>query len=38
LDGHRKRRQELHPGLTLTGMYNVLEKLRAWDVLTAKDK
>ena len=29
LDGHRKRQQELHPGLTMTGMYNVLEKLRA---------
>ena len=28
LDGHRKRQQALHPGLTLTGMYNVLEKLR----------
>jgi len=29
LDAHRKRQQELHPGLTLTGIYNVLEKLRA---------
>jgi hypothetical protein len=29
LDGHRKRQQALHPGLTLTGMYNVLEKLHA---------
>ena len=28
LDAHRKRQQALHPGLTLTGMYNVLEKLR----------
>lgn len=28
LDGHRKRQQERHPDLTLTGMYNVLEKLR----------
>ncbi|MCU0785525.1 MAG: hypothetical protein MUF81_16040, partial [Verrucomicrobia bacterium] len=31
LDAHRKRQQALHPGLTLTGMYNVLEKLRALD-------
>ncbi len=38
LDAHRKRQQELHPGLTLTGMYNVLEKLRAGEPLTAKDK
>ena len=29
LDAHRKRVQAQHPGLTLTGMYNVLEKLRA---------
>jgi hypothetical protein len=29
LDAHRKRVQSQHPGLTLTGMYNVLEKLRA---------
>ena len=31
LDAHRKARQALHPELTLTGMYNVLEKLRALD-------
>jgi hypothetical protein len=31
LDAHRKRVQAQHPGLTLTGMYNVLEKLRAGD-------
>ncbi len=30
LDQHRKRQQALHPRLTLTGMYNVLEKLRAF--------
>ena len=36
LDAHRKRQQELHPGLTLTGMYNVLEILRAGEPLTAK--
>jgi hypothetical protein len=29
LDAHRKRRQAAHPSLTLTGMYNVLERLRA---------
>ena len=28
LDAHRKRQQEQHPGLGLTDMYNVLEKLR----------
>jgi len=38
LDGHRKSRQALHPGLTLTGMYNLLEKLRRGEPLSAKDK
>jgi len=38
LDAHRKRQQEQHPGLTLTGLYNVLEKLRSGEALTAKDK
>ena len=28
-DHHRKRQQELHPDLTLTGLYNVLEAVRA---------
>ncbi|HQS30303.1 DNA methyltransferase [Polaromonas sp.] len=28
IDAHRKRQQAAHPGLTLTGMYNVLEILR----------
>ena len=28
IDAHRKRQQAAHPGLTLTGMYNVLEVLR----------
>lgn len=28
LDSHRKRQQSAHSDLTLTGMYNVLEKLR----------
>jgi hypothetical protein len=41
IDAHRKHQQAAHPGLTLTGMYNVLEILRqerderAW---TAKEK
>jgi hypothetical protein len=38
LDGHRKREQAQHPGLTLTGIYNVLAKLRAGEPLTARDK
>lgn len=38
LDAHRKERQALHPGLTLTGMYNVLEKLRAEEPLSEKEK
>ena len=38
LDAHRKRQQALHPDLTLTGMYNVLEKLRAGEALTAKER
>ncbi|AMV70513.1 class I SAM-dependent DNA methyltransferase [Desulfuromonas sp. DDH964] len=38
LDSHRKRQQEQHPDLTLTGMYNVLEKLRSGAELTAKEK
>ena len=38
LDAHRKTQQAAHPGLTLTGMYNVLEKLRTGEALNAKDK
>lgn len=38
LDAHRKRQQELHAGLTMTGMYNVLTKLRTGETLTAKEK
>lgn len=38
LDAHRKRQQALHPELTLTGLYNVLEKLRSGEPLNAKDK
>ncbi len=33
IDAHRKRQQAAHPGLTLTGMYNVLEILRYFDKL-----
>ncbi|HXH39374.1 MAG TPA: DNA methyltransferase, partial [Thermoanaerobaculia bacterium] len=38
LDAHRKRQQSLHPDLTITGMYNVLEKLRSGEALTDKEK
>ncbi|WP_417255070.1 class I SAM-dependent DNA methyltransferase [Celeribacter sp.] len=38
LDAHRKRQQTAHPKLTLTLMYNVLEKLRAGEVIEGKDK
>lgn len=38
IDAHRKQQQAEHPSLTLTGTYNVLEKLRAGEELTTKDK
>ena len=38
LDAHRKRQQAAHADLTLTGMYNVLEKLRSGETLTAKER
>lgn len=38
LDAHRRRRQAAHPELTITGMYNVLERLRAGAELRDKDK
>lgn len=38
IDAHRKRQQTQHPKLGLTDMYNVLEKLRSGETLTAKDK
>nr|WP_320144510.1 DNA methyltransferase [uncultured Cohaesibacter sp.] len=38
LDAHRKRQQEAHPKLTLTQMYNVMEKLRAGESIEGKDK
>jgi hypothetical protein len=38
LDAHRKRQQAANPKLTLTQMYNVLEKLRAGDMIEGKDR
>ena len=38
LDAHRKRQQALEPDITLTGIYNILEKNRSGETLTAKDK
>ena len=38
LDAHRKARQAEHPDLTLTQMYNVLEKLRSVAALTVEDE
>lgn len=38
LDAHRKARQAEHPTLTLTGMYNVLAKLRSGETLTDKER
>jgi hypothetical protein len=38
IDAHRKHQQTAQTGLTLTGMYNVLEALREGRELTAKEK
>ena len=38
LDAHRKRQQATHPGVTLTGMYNVLDALRNGTALSAKER
>jgi hypothetical protein len=38
LDAHRKRQQALAPWLTLTEMYNVLEKVRSGEELTAEER
>lgn len=38
LDAHRKRQQARHPTLTLTAMYNVLDKLRSGETLSDKEK
>jgi len=38
LDAHRKKVQADHPDITITGMYNLLEKLRAGEPFTDKDR
>ncbi|WP_245894622.1 class I SAM-dependent DNA methyltransferase [Paracoccus indicus] len=38
LDAHRKDRLAAHPKLTLTGLYNLLEKVRAGTKIEGKDK
>ncbi|PZV15214.1 MAG: class I SAM-dependent DNA methyltransferase [Leptolyngbya sp.] len=38
LDAHRKRVQALHPDVTITAMYNLLEKIRAGVELTESDR
>ena len=38
LDSHRKRVQSTHPEITITGMYNLLEKLRAGEPFTDADR
>ena len=38
IDAHRKTRQAAHSDVTITGMYNVLEKLRSGEALTAAER
>ncbi len=38
LDSHRKQVQAAHPDITITGMYNLLEKLRAGEPFTDADR
>ncbi len=38
IDAHRKARQAAHDDVTLTGLYNVLEKLRSGEGLTARER
>ncbi len=38
MDVHRKQRQAMHAGLSITAMYNVLEKLRSTEALDEKDR
>ena len=38
LDTHRKQVQAAHPEITITGMYNLLEKLRAGEPFTDADR
>ena len=37
-DAHRKHQQAQHPKLTLTGLYNVLDKLRSGEPLSPKEQ
>lgn len=38
IDQHRKHQKSLYPELTLTNIYNVLEKIRTEEALSSKDK
>jgi hypothetical protein len=38
LDAHRKRVQAQHPDVTITGMYNLLEKLRKGEAFSESDR
>ena len=38
IEAHRKRQQGQYPKLTMTGMYNVLEKLRSGEPLDEKER
>ncbi len=38
IDAHRKTRQAMHDDVTLTGLYNVLTKLRSGEPLSPKEK
>jgi len=38
LDLHRKSRQVAHPDLTITGMYNVVDKLRSGEAFSDREK
>lgn len=38
LDAHRKQVQATHPDITITGMYNLLDKLRKGEPFTEKDR
>ncbi|HEY9890410.1 MAG TPA: DNA methyltransferase [Candidatus Sericytochromatia bacterium] len=38
LDAHRKRVQSQHPDVTITGMYNLLEKMRSNEPFSEKDR
>ncbi|ABD72013.1 conserved hypothetical protein (plasmid) [Rhodoferax ferrireducens T118] len=38
LDAHRKSRQAAHSTVTITGLYNVLDKLRSGETLTAAER